>query len=208
MIGTVGGHPVTAGSAYAGGQFTTAEAAPARPLNTGGRPGPRLVLDHVQLSTFGMDATVEVRLIAGQRRAAGVATGPAVDGYILRLCAAAAASAVDELLRTTETGEQRRRCFVEHAAVVPFGNCEAATVVVLLVPRWLGRAARRFRAGLRRPAPGGGTRDAGGGQPPGGGLAGHVMALAAAIGCDTMAFDAVGPARDGIAAGRVAGRSS
>lgn len=133
VIGTVGGHPVTAGSAYAGGQFTTAEAAPARPLNTGGRPGPRLVLDHVQVSTFGMDATVEVRLIAGQRRAAGVATGPAVDGYILRLCAAAAASAVDELLRTTETGEQRRRCFVEHAAVVPFGNCEVATVVVLLV---------------------------------------------------------------------------
>lgn len=126
-------HPVTTGSAYAGTQLTTTEVAPPRPLNTGGRPGPRLVLDHVQVSTFGLDATVEVRLIAGERRAVGVATGPAVDGYILRLCAAAAASAVNELLRAADAGEQRRRCFVEHAAVVPFGTCEVATVVVLLV---------------------------------------------------------------------------
>ncbi|MGV9810303.1 hypothetical protein ACWDSE_32470, partial [Micromonospora chersina] len=28
---------------------------------------------------------------------------------------------------------ERGRCFVEHTAVVPFGNCEVATVVVLLV---------------------------------------------------------------------------
>ncbi|MEV1288163.1 hypothetical protein [Micromonospora sp. NPDC049679] len=133
VIGTVSGNPVTAAASYSGGQLTTTEAAPSRPLDTGGRPGPRVVIDHVQVSTFGMDATVEVRLAAGRQRAGGVATGPAVDGYILRLCAASAASAIDELLATAEKTTERGRCFVEHAALVPFGSCEVATVVVLLV---------------------------------------------------------------------------
>ncbi|MEV6691731.1 hypothetical protein AB0M35_09740 [Micromonospora sp. NPDC051196] len=127
------GSPATLGASYSGGQLTTTESAPSRPLDTGGRPGPRVVLDHVQVSTFGLDATVEVRLIAGEQSAAGYATGPAVDGYVLRLCAVAAAAAIDELLRSAGTTADRGRCFVEHAAVVPFGNCEVATVVVLLV---------------------------------------------------------------------------
>ena len=50
-----------------------------------------MVIDHVQVSTFGLDATVEVRFAAGDVRASGLATGPAVDGYVLRLCAVAAA---------------------------------------------------------------------------------------------------------------------
>ncbi|SDY78926.1 hypothetical protein SAMN05444365_103483 [Micromonospora pattaloongensis] len=133
VIGSVGGAPVSAGASYSGAQLTTTEVAPPRPLNTNGRPGPRVVIDHVQVSTFGMDATVEVRLAAGRRRAAGLATGPAVDGYVLRLCAVAAASAVDELLRVAEKSAERGRCFVEQAAVVPLGSCEVATVVVLLV---------------------------------------------------------------------------
>ena len=45
--------------------MTTTETAPSRPLDTGGVPGPRVVIDHVQVSTFGLDATVEVRLLAG-----------------------------------------------------------------------------------------------------------------------------------------------
>ncbi len=126
------GSPATVGTSYSGGQVTTTESAPSRPLDNGGAPGPRVVIDHVQVSTFGLDANVEVRLLAGDGSAAGYATGPAVDGYVLRLCAVAAAAAVDELLRGTENAE-RGRCFVEHAAVVPFGNCEVATVVVLLV---------------------------------------------------------------------------
>lgn len=126
------GSPATVGTSYSGGQVTTTESAPSRPLDTGGAPGPRVVIDHVQVSTFGLDANVEVRLLAGDDNAAGYATGPAVDGYVLRLCAVAAAAAVDELLRGGENAE-RGRCFVEHAAVVPFGNCEVATVVVLLV---------------------------------------------------------------------------
>jgi hypothetical protein len=93
----------------------------------------RIVLDHVQVSTFGLDATVEVRLALGSRRALGEASGPAVDGYVLRLGAAAAATAIDELLVDEATGTSRGRCFVEHAAVVPFGSCEVAIVVVLLV---------------------------------------------------------------------------
>ncbi|WP_431727836.1 hypothetical protein [Verrucosispora sp. TAA-831] len=127
------GSPATLGASYSGGQLTTTESAPSRPLDTGGVPGPRVVLDHVQVSTFGLDATVEVRLLAGDQSAAGYATGPAVDGYVLRLCAVAAAAAIDELLRSADPTAERGRCFVEHAAVVPFGNCEVATVVVLLV---------------------------------------------------------------------------
>ncbi|WP_406075577.1 hypothetical protein [Micromonospora sp. NBC_01638] len=130
--GAATGSPATVGASYSGGQVTTTESAPSRPLDTGGTPGPRVVIDHVQVSTFGLDANVEIRLLAGGDSASGYATGPAVDGYVLRLCAVAAAAAVDELLRSVENAE-RGRCFVEHAAVVPFGNCEVATVVVLLV---------------------------------------------------------------------------
>ncbi|MFC5946205.1 hypothetical protein ACFPZ4_32695, partial [Micromonospora harpali] len=131
--GLATGSPATLGSSYSGGQMTTTETAPSRPLDTGGAPGPRVVIDHVQVSTFGLDANVEVRLLADQETASGYATGPAVDGYVLRLCAVAAAAAVDQLLRGGEQEPDRGRCFVEHAAVVPFGNCEVATVVVLLV---------------------------------------------------------------------------
>ncbi|WTY52433.1 hypothetical protein OG617_10680 [Micromonospora sp. NBC_01412] len=131
--GAATGSPATLGASYSGGQMTTTETAPSRPLDTGGVPGPRVVIDHVQVSTFGLDATVEVRLFAGAESAAGHATGPAVDGYVLRLCAVAAAAAVDTLLRGEEQDTDQGRCFVEHAAVVPFGNCEVATVVVLLV---------------------------------------------------------------------------
>ncbi|MFG2048813.1 hypothetical protein ACGFIW_15445 [Micromonospora sp. NPDC048935] len=130
--GAATGSPATLGTSYSGGQVTTTESAPSRPLDTGGTPGPRVVIDHVQVSTFGLDANVEVRLLADSDSASGYATGPAVDGYVLRLCAVAAAAAVDELLRGADNAE-RGRCFVEHAAVVPFGNCEVATVVVLLV---------------------------------------------------------------------------
>ncbi|MFF5200255.1 hypothetical protein [Micromonospora parva] len=130
--GAATGSPATLGTSYSGGQVTTTESAPSRPLETGGVPGPRVVIDHVQVSTFGLDANVEVRLLAGADSASGYATGPAVDGYVLRLCAVAAAAAVDELLRGADNAE-RGRCFVEHAAVVPFGNCEVATVVALLV---------------------------------------------------------------------------
>ncbi|MFU8873611.1 hypothetical protein [Micromonospora sp. SL4-19] len=131
--GTATGSPATLGTSYSGGQLTTTETAPSRPLDTGGAPGPRVVLDHVQVSTFGLDATVEVRLIVGDRTAEGHSTGPAVDGYVLRLCAVAAAAALDELLGRAAPTVERGRCFVEHAAVVPFGNCEVATVVALLV---------------------------------------------------------------------------
>ncbi|MGI5147352.1 hypothetical protein ACQEVC_13395 [Plantactinospora sp. CA-294935] len=129
----LGANPSTVGSSYSGSPVTTTETAPSRPLNPGSPPGPRVIIDHVQVSTFGLDATVEVRLAAGRQPAAGLATGPAVDGYVLRLCAVAAAAAIDELLSASTRVTERGRCFVEHAAVVPFGSCEVATVVVLLV---------------------------------------------------------------------------
>ncbi|MDQ7903445.1 hypothetical protein RB614_02815 [Phytohabitans sp. ZYX-F-186] len=114
------------------GQSAPVEPAPPRPLPPG-KPGPRIVIDEVQVSTFGLDATVEVKLAAEERRAIGRANGPAVDAYVLRLCAEAGAAAVDDLLSTAEQVGDRGKCFVEHAAVVPFGSCEVAVVVVLLV---------------------------------------------------------------------------
>jgi hypothetical protein len=95
--------------------------------------GPRAIIEHVQTSTFGLDATVEVRLNTGTKQAAGVASGPAVDAYVLRLCAAATAAAIDDLLRDGTTTGEPGRCFVEHAALVPMGSCDVAVVVVLLV---------------------------------------------------------------------------
>jgi hypothetical protein len=102
-------------------------------LPTDREQGPRAIIEHVQTSTFGLDATVEVRLNTGTRQASGVASGPAVDAYVLRLCAVATAAAIDDLLKDgTSTGEVGR-CFVEHAALVPMGSCDVAVVVVLLV---------------------------------------------------------------------------
>ena len=90
-------------------------------------------IDQVQVSTLGLDATVEVRLTSNGSPAYGVASGPAVDGYVLRLAAVAATNAIDQLLTPGDGGEQQGRSFVEHAAVVPFGSCEVAVVVILLV---------------------------------------------------------------------------
>jgi hypothetical protein len=103
-----------------------------RPLDPGDHPGPRVVIENVHVNTFGADASVEVRLRAGGRAASGVATGPAVDGYLLRLCATATAGAVDELLATTRNEHGPARCFVEHAASVSFGQMQVAVVVLLL----------------------------------------------------------------------------
>jgi hypothetical protein len=103
-----------------------------RPIYPADRPGPRVVIENVQVSTFGIEATVEVRLVVGDEVASGTATGPAVDGYLLRLCAMATASAVDELLTFADHADGPVRCFVEHAAAVPFGTTEVAVVVLLL----------------------------------------------------------------------------
>jgi hypothetical protein len=105
---------------------------PPRPLYPAHDPGPRIVIENVQVNTFGTDATVEVRLGVGGQSAAGEASGPAVDGYLLRLCAMATAAAVDQLLSTTDHPEGPVRCFVEHAAAVPFGASHVAVAVLLL----------------------------------------------------------------------------
>ena len=90
------------------------------------------MIENVHVNTFGTDATVEVRLTVDGRTASGEATGPAVDGYLLRLCAMATAGAVDQLLSTSDHPEGPARCFVEHAAAVPFGASQVAVVVLLL----------------------------------------------------------------------------
>jgi hypothetical protein len=103
-----------------------------RPLDVREQPGPRVVIENVQVNTFGTEATVEVRLAVGSQTAAGIASGPAVDGYLLRLCAMATTAAVDELLASSDHADGPARCFVEHAASVPFGGMQVAVVVLLL----------------------------------------------------------------------------
>ncbi|WP_067495694.1 hypothetical protein [Actinoplanes sp. TFC3] len=106
--------------------------APRPLLEPGDRPGPRIQIENVQVNTFGTEANVKVRLAVGAQIAAGEATGPAVDGYLLRLCATATANAVDELLTQSDHADGPAKCFVEHAAAVPFGAVQVAVVVVLL----------------------------------------------------------------------------
>ncbi|WP_245665159.1 Daple [Actinoplanes subtropicus] len=105
---------------------------PTRPLFPGEQPGPRIVIENVHVNTYGTDATVEVRLGVGGRSSSGTASGPSVDGYLLRLCATATTAAVDELLAGSDHPDGPARCFVEHAAAVPFGNSQVAVVVLLL----------------------------------------------------------------------------
>jgi len=91
------------------------------------------MIDNVQVTTFGTEAQVEVRLIMGGRAAKGVATGPAVDGYLLRLCATATTEAINDLLVSADRRpEGPARCFVEHAGAVPFGSSQVAVVVLLM----------------------------------------------------------------------------
>ncbi|MEU7905986.1 Daple [Actinoplanes sp. NPDC049118] len=111
---------------------TGVEPAPPRPLDPGEQPGPRVMIENVRVNTFGTEATVEVRLIVNGLVTSGEATGPAVDGYLLRLCAMATASAVDELLTHSDHADGPAKCFVEHAASVPFGSTQVAVVVLLL----------------------------------------------------------------------------
>jgi hypothetical protein len=115
--------------------------APALPRPSGA-DAPRLLVDHVQVTTVGNDAVVEVRLIDPRGASAvGRGQGPAVDAYLLRLAATSACDAVDQILAGVPGGagasagagaDARGRCFVEHVAVVPFGVVEVAVVVLLL----------------------------------------------------------------------------
>jgi hypothetical protein len=98
-----------------------------------------VLLKHVQVTTLGLDATIEVQLaVSGPRTPPGTyavskGQGPAVDAYLLRLAASTAGEAVDQVLVDPATGEARARCFIENVAVVPFAGCEVAVVVMLLV---------------------------------------------------------------------------
>jgi len=90
---------------------------------------PRVLIDGVDVRIQGVDAVVEVRLNADGVPAVGRASGLDVDSVVLRMAAEAAASAIDALLVDPDTGT-RGRCLIEHAALVPFGTCEVAMVVL------------------------------------------------------------------------------
>jgi hypothetical protein len=92
----------------------------------------RLVLEQVHVATVGTEATVEVRLRLGEIPSVGNAAGPAVDGYLLRLAAQATAGAIDHLTALRFPAMPPIRCFIDHAGVVPFGDCVVAVVVLLV----------------------------------------------------------------------------
>jgi hypothetical protein len=145
VSGAPGFRPTMPGEpgAFLPGMATVAPAAPLAPVP--GQPA-RIVIDQVHVSTLGTEATVEVRLHFGAVATVGKATGPAVDAYLLRLAAQAAAGAIDSLIIAAEVGSPSRgatgsagatpspplRCYIEHAGVVPFGSSVVAVVVVLV----------------------------------------------------------------------------
>ena len=157
VAGAPGFRPTMPGEpgAFLPGMATVPAAAPLPPVP--GQP-PRIVIDQVHVSTLGTEATVEVRLHFGTVATVGRATGPAVDAYLLRLAAQAAAGAIDSLITAADigsrtaasTGSDARplsgppasaaarpsvgpmRCYIEHAGVVPFGSSVVAVVVVLV----------------------------------------------------------------------------
>jgi hypothetical protein len=156
VAGAPGFRPTMPGEpgAFLRGMATVAATAPLPPVS--GQP-PRIVIDQVHVSTLGTEATVEVRLHFGTVATIGKATGPAVDAYLLRLAAQAAASAIDSLITAADIGGRSAassgsdarsssgspgaaarpstgpmRCYIEHAGVVPFGSSVVAVVVVLV----------------------------------------------------------------------------
>jgi hypothetical protein len=98
-------------------------------VRTGMVHSPRVLIDGVDVRVQGVDAVVEVRLTADGMPAVGRASGLDVDTVVLRMAAEAAASAIDVLLVDPESGA-RGRCIIEHAVLVPLGNCEVAVVVL------------------------------------------------------------------------------
>jgi hypothetical protein len=135
LIGSAAGVPAPDRRAFDGEQTRYA---PQPALSPASGSGNRIVIDQVQVHVNGLEASVEVRLAAAGRTALGLAKGPAIDSYVLRLAAVSAAKAVDDLIRQTgrpalPESRAASRCFVEHTAVVPFGATDVAVVVVLLV---------------------------------------------------------------------------
>jgi hypothetical protein len=94
---------------------------------------PRVRLESVEVAVHDVDAVVHVRLVGNGAPVVGSAVGPAFDGYVLRLCASAAAAALDEILTDASTGTARGRFFIEQATIVPFGSYAVAIVVMLIV---------------------------------------------------------------------------
>jgi hypothetical protein len=115
------------------GRGTSSVFAGGRPLpRPSGLDTPRLMVENVEVTRLGAEATIEVRLRETSRGAiaVGEARGPGVDAYLSRLAATAAAHAVDKMLASG--GAPRGKVFVEHVSVVPFGVVEVAVVVLLL----------------------------------------------------------------------------
>jgi hypothetical protein len=124
--------PAQAATAPTTPDFAPVPAAADRPAARGVATASRVVIDHVQVTTQGVDAIVEVRLGADGRTKYGVASGPALDGYVLRLCAVAAGAAIDQLLDPSDDGPLGR-CYIEQASVVTLGSADVAVVILLLV---------------------------------------------------------------------------
>lgn len=127
MSGAPGFRPTMPGEpgAFLPGMATVAAAAPL--ARVPGQP-PRIVIDQVHVSTLGTEATVEVRLHFGTVATVGKATGPAVDAYLLRLAAQAAAGAIDSLITAAEIGGRSGGPAGSDAGRSPSGSDSATAV--------------------------------------------------------------------------------
>lgn len=96
---------------------------------------PRAVIERVQVATAGAECAVEVCLSSGGTTAVGRAGGPALDTYLLRVAALAAADAVDVL------AAGRARCAIEHVDMVTAGPVQVILVVLVLMA---GESAERL----------------------------------------------------------------
>lgn len=91
--------------------------------------GPRIVVDSVNATKNGLDASVEVVLLSGESRAIGRAEGSVATSATLRLVAQATLTALRQLEGNAT------RVDIETASVVRFGDRAIAVVsAVLVVP--------------------------------------------------------------------------
>ena len=157
VTGAPGFRPTMPGEpgAFLPGMATVPSAAPLSPVP--GQP-PRIVIDQVHVSTLGTEATVEVRLHFGTVATLGRATGPAVDAYLLRLAAQAAAGAIDSLITAADIGSRsanieryRRPCILRLArSGGPAVNRADALLHRARRCRALRQQRRRGRRGARQ----------------------------------------------------------
>ena len=99
-----------------------------------------MVIDQVQVSTLGIDATVEVRLLAGGDSAGGAPPGRRWTGTCCGSARWRRRPRWTRCCAARQTAE-RGRCFIEHAAWCRSAMQVAIVVVLLVCEGWVEQVA-------------------------------------------------------------------